>query len=102
PLPTILDGIPVQVKSVNVVIDRSDFIFNPTNCSPQSVGGSVTSLQGATATLSSPFQVTGCGDLGFKPQFSVSTSGHPSRANGASLDARVSFPRGALGTQANI
>jgi hypothetical protein len=102
PLPTIIDGIPVQVKSVNVVIDRPDFIFNPTNCSPQSVGGSVTSLQGATATLSSPFQVTGCGDLGFKPQFSVSTSGHTSRANGASLDARVSFPKGALGTQANI
>jgi hypothetical protein len=102
PLPTILDGIPVQIKSVNVVIDRPDFIFNPTNCSPQSVGGSVTSLQGSTTTLSSPFQVTGCGDLQFKPQFSVSTSGRTSRANGASLDARVSFPQGALGTEANI
>jgi hypothetical protein len=102
PLPTIIDGIPVQVKSVNVVIDRPDFIFNPTNCSPMTVGGSVTSLQGSTAMLSSPFQVTGCGDLGFKPGFKVSTFGKTSRANGASLDARVSFPTGALGTQANI
>jgi hypothetical protein len=102
PLPTIIDGIPVQVKTVNVVIDRPDFIFNPTNCSPQSIGGSVTSLQGSTATLSSPFQVTGCGDLGFKPEFKVSTSGHTSRSKGASIDARLSFPRGALGTQANI
>jgi hypothetical protein len=101
-LPTILDGIPVQVKAVNVVIDRPNFVFNPTNCSPQSIGGSVTSLQGATATLTSPFQVTGCGDLGFKPEFSVSTSAHTSRANGASIDARLSFPKGAFGRQANI
>ena len=102
PLPTIIDGIPVQVKSVNVVIDRPDFIFNPTNCNPLTIGGSVTSLQGATASLSSRFQVTGCGDLGFKPGFKVSTSGKTSRANGASLDARVSFPKSALGTQANF
>ncbi len=102
PLPTILDGIPLQVKAVNVTIDRPNFVFNPTNCSPQSLSGTVTSLQGATATLSSQFQVTGCGDLGFKPEFSVSTSGRTSRAAGASIDARLSFAKGALGTQANI
>jgi hypothetical protein len=102
PLPTILDGIPVQVKSVDVVIDRANFMFNPTDCEPQSISGTVTSLQGATTTLTSPFQVTGCGDLKFKPEFSVSTSGHTSRADGASIDARLSFPAGALGHQANI
>ncbi len=102
PLPTILDGIPVQVKSVDVVVDRPGFIFNPTDCEPQSISGSVTSLQGSTATLTSPFQVTGCGDLKFKPQFSVSTSGRTSKADGASIDARLSFPSNALGHQANI
>jgi hypothetical protein len=102
PLPTILDGIPVQVKSVDVVIDRANFMFNPTDCEPQSISGTVTSLQGATTTLTSPFQVTGCGDLKFKPEFSVSTSGHTSRADGASIDARLSFPPGALGHQANM
>jgi hypothetical protein len=102
PLPTIIDGIPIQVKTINVLIDRPNFVFNPTNCSALSVGGSMTSREGSTASFSSPFQVTGCGDLAFKPQFKVSTSGHTSKANGASLDARVSFPKGALGTQANI
>jgi hypothetical protein len=102
PLPTIIDGIPIQVKTVNVTIDREHFIFNPTNCSPHSIGGSVTSLQGSTAGLSSSFQVTGCGDLAFKPEFKVSTSGHTSRADGASIDAKLSFPEGALGTQANF
>jgi NHL repeat len=102
PLPTIIDGIPVQVKSVNVVIDREHFIFNPTDCEPSRVLGSMTSRQGSTVNLSSPLQVTGCGDLKFEPEFKVSTSGHPSRADGTSLDARVSFAADALGKQANI
>jgi hypothetical protein len=102
PLPTIIDGIPIQVKTIDVLIDRPDFVFNPTNCSPMSIGGSMTSREGSTASFSSPFQVTGCGDLAFKPVFKVSTSGKTSKARGASLDARVNFPKGALGTQANI
>jgi hypothetical protein len=102
PLPTIIDGIPIQVKTINVVVDRPGFVFNPTNCSPLSIGGSVTSREGSTASFSSPFQVTGCGDLAFKPVFKVSTSGRTSKVNGASLDTRLSFPKGALGTQANI
>jgi hypothetical protein len=102
PLPTIIDGVPIQVKTVNVLIDRPNFVFNPTNCGPLSIGGSVTSREGSTASFSSPFQVTGCGDLRFKPRFTVSTSGRTSKASGASLDARVRFPKGALGTQANI
>jgi hypothetical protein len=102
PLPTIIDGVPVQVKTVNVLIDRPGFVFNPTSCGPLSIGGSMTSREGSTASFSSSFQVTGCGDLRFKPEFKVSTSGKTSKARGASLDARVRFPRGALGTQANI
>lgn len=102
PLPTILDGVPVQVKTVNVTIDRPRFIFNPTSCEPMSISGSMTSLQGSSASFSSPFQVTGCGDLKFRPQFKAFTSAHTSRANGASLDVRLRFPEGAFGSQANI
>lgn len=102
PLPTIIDGVPVQVKSVQVVIDREHFVFNPTDCQPTQVQGTMTSRQGSTVDLSSPFQVTGCGDLKFKPQFKVTTSGRPSHVDGTSLDARVSFPASALGREANI
>ena len=102
PLPTIIDGIPIQVKTVNVEVDRPDFVFNPTNCSPMSVGASATSREGSTATFSSPFQVTGCGDLAFKPAFKVSTSGKTSKLNGASLDARLTYPPYKAGGEANI
>jgi hypothetical protein len=102
PLPTILDGIPLQLKLVNVTIDRPGFMFNPTSCAKMAIGATLTSSQGASAPGSSSFQVTNCKALGFKPGFVVSTSGKTSKANGASLDAKVTYPVGANGTQANI
>ncbi len=101
-IPQIIDGIPLQIKHVNVSIDRSDFTFNPTNCAPTEIGGSLTSSQGAVSVLHVPFQVTNCATLGFKPIFSVSTNGKTSRANGASLNVKLTYPKAPFGTQANI
>ncbi len=101
-IPQIIDGIPLQIKHVNVSIDRQDFTFNPTNCAPTEIGGSLTSSQGAVSVLHVPFQVTNCATLAFKPIFSVSTNGKTSRANGASLSVKLTYPKAAFGTQANI
>jgi uncharacterized repeat protein (TIGR01451 family) len=99
PLPTIWKGIPLQVRKVNVTIDRQGFTFNPTNCEPLTVGGSLTSTQGAKANVSSHFQAVNCASLPFKPKFTVSTQANTSKKNGASLDVKVGYPSGA---QANI
>jgi hypothetical protein len=101
-LPTMKDGIPLQVKLVNVDINRPGFMFNPTSCDPMSVNGTLSSTQGASAPVSSHFQATNCAALAFKPAFKASTSGRTSRANGASLDVRLAFPPGPLGGEANI
>jgi hypothetical protein len=101
-IPQIIDGIPLQIKHVNVSVDRSDFTFNPTNCAPQEIGGGLTSSQGAVSTLHVPFQVTNCATLAFKPIFSVSTSGKTSRADGASLHVKLTYPKAPFGSQANI
>jgi hypothetical protein len=107
PLPSILDGVPTDLRTINAVIDRPGFMFNPTNCSPQSFSGTAFSTEGATASISSPFQVGSCRSLTFKPNFKVSTSGKTSRKNGASLDAKILYPTGAPGanqasSQANV
>jgi hypothetical protein len=102
PLPTILQGIPLDLRLVNVNIDRPGFIFNPTNCEPLSIGGSLTGGLGDVEPVSSRFQVTNCRALGFTPKFSVSTSGKTSRARGASLVARLTYPAGSMGKQSNI
>jgi hypothetical protein len=101
-IPQMIDGIPLQIKHVNVSVDRPNFTFNPTNCAPQAIGGSLTSSQGAVSTLHVPFQVTNCAVLKFKPIFSVSTAGRTSRAKGASLSVKLTYPKAPFGTQANI
>ena len=101
-IPTILDGIPLQIKHVNVQIDRPGFTFNPTDCDPLSVSGSIASSQGVSASVSVPFQVTNCSTLAFKPVFAVSTAGRTSRRNGASLHVKLTYPSEAVGRDANI
>jgi hypothetical protein len=106
-LPRILDGIPTDLREIDAVVDRPGFMFNPTDCAPLSFSGSATSLEGASAPLSSRFQVGSCQALGFKPAFTVSTSGKTSRADGASLTAKIVYPSGGPGagqatSQANI
>lgn len=102
PFPTILDGVPLQLKRVDVAIDRPEFVFNPTTCNKLAIGATVTSTEGMSANTGSSFQVTNCGGLRFNPRFGVSTNAHTSRKDGASLDARLSYKLGAFGTQANI
>jgi hypothetical protein len=99
PLPTILQGIPLQVRTVNVTVDRPGFIFNPTDCEPLSVGGVVTSTQGVQAAVSSRFQAANCAALGFAPKLVASAPAATSRSGGAALDVKVAYPSGA---QANI
>jgi hypothetical protein len=73
-------------------------MFNPTNCAPLSVDGTITSTQGATAAVSSHFQAANCATLPFKPKFTVLTQAKTSKANGAYLHVKVTSGAG----QANI
>jgi hypothetical protein len=101
-IPTILDGIPLQIKHVNVTINRPDFTINPTDCEPLSVTGELHSSEGAISTLQVPFQATNCARLEFKPTFRASTSAKTSRSRGASLHATLTYPKAPQGTQADI
>ncbi len=93
-IPTIIDGIPLQIKHINVSINRPNFTFNPTNCSPLAITGTLLSAEGASSALSVPFQATNCAVLAFKPKLAASASGKTSRANGASLGVKLSYPAG--------
>jgi hypothetical protein len=101
-IPHVLDGIPLQIKHVNVTVDRPGFTFNPTNCSKLAVTGAIRGTAGTTAQVSDPFQAANCAVLKFAPTFRVETNGRTSKANGASLTAKVSYPKAPPGTQANI
>jgi hypothetical protein len=97
-LPQALNGVPLDIRTVQVDVNRTGFTFNPTNCDAMFVGAILTSAGGTTSTSSSPFQATGCASLPFKPKFTVSTQGKTSKKNGASLRVKVTSGPG----QANI
>jgi hypothetical protein len=90
PFPTILDGVPLRLRTIDVTLTREGFTFNPTSCSQQAVTGKVSAQQGASEAVSSSFAVTGCASLPFAPSLSAATQGAASKANGASLTVRIS------------
>ena len=96
-LPQVIDGVPADLRTINAVIDKPGFMFNPTGCEPGSFSGRATSAEGASAPIGSHFQMGSCRSLTFKPNFKVSTSGKTSRKDGASLDAKIIYPTGELG-----
>ena len=89
PLPSILEGIPLQIRTVNVTINRSGFMFNPTNCESLSVGATISSTAGASAAVSSPFRAANCASLPFAPKLTASVAAHASKANGTSFDVKL-------------
>lgn len=97
-IPSILQGIPLQIRTINVTINRAGFMFNPTNCAQGTVQGAVGSAQGATVAVSSPFEAANCAALGFTPSFTVQTHAGHTRRQGAFLHVRVGYTKG----QANI
>ena len=101
-IPTSIEGIPLEIQDVNATTTRADFQFNPTNCSKMQAVGTLHSSVGGTDTVGVPYQVTNCGALKFGPKFAVSTSGKTSRANGASLAVKLTYPSAPFGSQANI
>ena len=98
PLPTIVKGVPLRLRSVSVTVDHPNFLLNPTNCGVLATDSTLTSSFGATQQASSPFSVGNCGALGFSPSLTVSSNAKTSKADGASL--QVSITQGAH--QANI
>jgi hypothetical protein len=97
-LPSIVGGVPLRLQSLNVSVNRPNFLFNPTSCAPLSTESVLTSTFGASQSLSSPFQVGDCGALAFKPTVSASSSAHTSKLGGASLEIKV----GEVAHQADI
>ncbi|HEY2478019.1 MAG TPA: hypothetical protein VGI17_04750 [Solirubrobacterales bacterium] len=79
PLPTMLQGIPLDVRSIALKMDRPDFTLNPTSCERMALTGSATSNLGQAAPLSSPFQVVGCKGLDFAPKVAIKLFGSTKR-----------------------
>ncbi len=71
PMPQIIGGIPIRMRSIQVNIDKKEFAINPTNCSPATVDSQGIGDQGTVTNFSSPFVPVNCATLPFKPKMTI-------------------------------
>jgi hypothetical protein len=93
-LPQIIDGVPLRLRTISLTLNAPQFTFNPTSCAAMAVTGTAYSTENLSANVSAPFVADGCRALPFKPSFTASTTAHTSRALGASLTVKITYPAG--------
>ncbi len=98
PLPQSLDGIPLQLKTINLDIDRAGFVLNPTSCQPLAIEAALESSEGTTVHVASPYQAASCALLAFKPKLTALTHATASKTGGVHLHVRITASPG----EANI
>jgi hypothetical protein len=89
PIPQFVKGAPSQIKVLNVTIDRAGFQFNPTNCTPTAVTGTLAGYEGAATPVASSFHAANCSSLPFTPKLTSSAAGQGSKLNGTALNVKI-------------
>ncbi len=88
---TFLD-IPLNLRSMAVVLDRPGFSKNPTSCGPLTVSADLTSDLGTTASPSAGAQMTGCEGLTFSPTVEASLPAGTKVGDAPGITTRVALP----------
>jgi hypothetical protein len=99
PIPSIVKGVPLRLRSVNVDVDRPNFTLNPTSCSEKQIGATFASTQNAISKRVSRFEAADCRELGFSPRLTLRLTGRRQTTTGRhpGLKAVLTQPRGQAG-----
>jgi hypothetical protein len=89
-VPSIIGGIPIRMRSIQVNVDRSKFTINPTNCSPFSIDSQGIGDEGTVSNFSSYFHAVNCATLPFKPKMTVKqVGGHKGTVRGGNPQLQI-------------
>ncbi len=67
-IPSILGGVPLHVRNIEIRVDRPGFFINPTGCEPRPLTATFTSYGGQTHTSTTMLNAKGCENLPFNPK----------------------------------
>ncbi|HEY5708024.1 MAG TPA: hypothetical protein VIS51_01360 [Solirubrobacterales bacterium] len=95
PIPHVFGGALLDIRSVDVTLDRPKFSLNGTNCSPLTVGGTLRGGGGnpldrgafSALPVSVPFKLNDCEGLDFKPKLFMRVFGGTQRGKSPKLRA---------------
>jgi len=96
PFPTVVQGVPLRIRTIAVDIDRPGFMVNPTSCRQQTITSTMTAPGGAWHQVPTRFQVAGCRALPLRPRMTLKLAGKNERTEGKhpGLRATVTMPGG--------
>jgi hypothetical protein len=70
-IPRILDGIPLRIRDIRILMNLPGLIRNSTSCEEMKVEAGIEGWDGGKADLANRFQLGGCQNLKFQPRLSV-------------------------------
>jgi hypothetical protein len=100
PMPSILEGVPLRLRSILVNLNRPGFARNPTNCDPFSVNSALAGDEGAMGADSAFYQVANCAALPFEPKLSLGLQGSSKRRGHPAVRAVLTAAPGESGLSA--
>jgi hypothetical protein len=100
PLPQMIDGVPVSIRSLALTLDRPGFILNASSCAAQQVKALLDGVNGGSATVTAPYQATDCLGLPFAPRLEATVGARGKTASGSHppLSTVVTVPDGQAAT----
>ncbi|MGA8745831.1 MAG: hypothetical protein WB507_08200 [Solirubrobacterales bacterium] len=100
-IPEILGGIPLRIRSIQVNVNKPNFMINPTNCSEFHTTSEGVGDQGTAVSVASPFIAVNCMTLGFDPKMAIAQlGGHKFTARGK--DPALQFDLNTTAGDANL
>lgn len=102
-IPDVFGGVKLDLRAINLDINRHEFMVNPTNCAAQATTGTINgggadptnpAAFSSYAIVPDPFQATECNKLGFKPKLNVQLFGPTKRAKNPRLKATLTARKG--------
>lgn len=101
-IPDVFGGVKLDVRAIDVDVNRNQFMLNPTNCAAGATQGTING-GGADPTnpaafssypVSDPFQAIECNKLGFKPKLKIQLYGGTKRNKYPRLKATLTARKG--------
>jgi hypothetical protein len=94
PIPIILEGIPLRIRSINVDVNRPGFMLNPTSCAEKQIKLTLTSTDGTVHESSERFQAADCASLRLKPRLRMRLTGRGQTTDGKHPGLRALLTQG--------
>jgi hypothetical protein len=94
-IPNVFDGVKLDVRSIDVNVNKASFMRNPTNCEAGATSGTINggganpadSAAFSSYAVSAPYQATECNKLAFKPKLFTKLFGPTKRAKNPRIRA---------------